>query len=134
MILRPIFHFRTLDSKMIANWDEKIVQLFKDFADEDLQRRSWFGIGPEVSSPTEMCCSVEDLDMEGWRIHREPLIGLLLSGMIEDFMSEVEHLPADIDDWTIFASSEWIKIRLMASVIRDLLMVRIDRFCCKLSV
>ena len=106
---------------MIVDWDKKIVQLFKDFSDEDFQRRSWFGIGPEVSSPVEMCCWLEDLDLDGWRTLKEPLIGEQLSGMIGDFMSEVEHLPENINDWTIFASREWIKIRLMASVIRDLL-------------
>lgn len=106
---------------MIEDWDQKIVQLFRDFADEDLQRRSWFGIGPEVSSPTEMCCWLEDVYVEGWCLSNGPLIGELLSGMIADFVSEVELLPEDISDWTIFASREWIKIRLMASVIRDLL-------------
>lgn len=114
---------------MIVDWDEKIVQLFKDFANEDLQRRSWFGIGPEVSSPAEMCCWVEDLELDSWRTTKEPLIGDLLSRMIEDFMSEVAHLPEDINDWTVFASREWIKIRLMASVIRDLLEKRIDGRC-----
>ena len=111
---------------MIVDWDEKIVQLFRDFADEDLQRRSWFGIGPEVSSPTEMCCSVEDLDVEGWRTFKEPLVGERLSDMIKDFVSEVDLLPEDVNDWRVFASSEWIKIRLMASVIRDLLEKRMD--------
>ena len=109
---------------MNNEWNIKIVKLFKDFADEDLQRRSWFGIGPEVSSPAEMCCWLEDVDLESWRVDRENELGDLLSRMISDFINEVDQLPENIDDWTIFASNKWIKIRLLASVIRDILEVR----------
>lgn len=106
---------------MIDDWDSKVIKLFRDFSDEGFQRRGWFGIGPEVSSPAEMCCWLEDLDLDGWRIMREHELGTLLSRMITDFTREVDSISGEIDGWEIFSSSQWIKVRLMASVIRDVL-------------
>ena len=39
---------------------EQILNVIKRVGDEEYQRRSWFGIGPEVSSPDEMICEVFD--------------------------------------------------------------------------
>lgn len=130
MTLPHIVRYQTSGSKMIAEWDTKVAQLFKDFADEDLQRRSWFGIGPEVSSSAEMCCWLEDIDLEGWLERRKPEIGFLLSSMISDFISEIVELPENTDDWTTFSSNGWIKLRLMASVIRDVLGKRMKEISC----
>lgn len=118
---------------MIAEWDTKVAQLFKDFADEDLQRRSWFGIGPEVSSSAEMCCWLEDIDLEGWLERRKPEIGFLLHGMISDFISEVEELPENTNALVAFSSGDWIRLRLMASVIRDVLGKRMKEISCARS-
>jgi hypothetical protein len=35
-------------------WTSKIVDVARDIASRDFQERSWFGIGPEVSSPNEL--------------------------------------------------------------------------------
>jgi hypothetical protein len=37
----------------IDAWRDIVVQVVSGIADEDLQRRAWFGIGPEQSSPDE---------------------------------------------------------------------------------
>lgn len=38
----------------LGSWRTVIKQVVESIADESLQRRAWFGIGPEVSSPDEM--------------------------------------------------------------------------------
>ena len=115
---------------MVEEWDKKVIQLFRDFANEDLQRRSWFGIGPEVSSSVEMCCWLDDIDLEGWIERRENELGVLLSSMMSDFILEVETLPDTTDDWIAFSSYGWIKLRLMASAIRDVLEKRMKEISC----
>lgn len=106
---------------MTVDWDKKIIKLFKDFADEELQRRSWFGIGPEVSSAVEMCCWIDDVDVLGWCNENETRICGLLFFAINDFLSDIDNLPNNLDDWQVFSSLEWVSIRLKSSVIRDLL-------------
>ena len=43
-----------------GEWKSRIFELVKDISDADYQRRSWFGIGPEVDSPDEMFCALFD--------------------------------------------------------------------------
>jgi len=38
----------------MGTWRKVVEQIVKGIADEELQRRAWFGIGPEESSPDEM--------------------------------------------------------------------------------
>src|SRR5690242_20210690 len=38
----------------IVAWRNVVKQIVDAIADENLQRRAWFGVGPEVSSPNEM--------------------------------------------------------------------------------
>ena len=106
---------------MIADWDNKIIQLFKDFSDEDLQRRSWFGIGPEIASPVEMCNWPDDIFLEEWVIKNERNLDIHLRNFIQEFIFDIDKLIALPDDWRAFSSLEWITVRLNASVIRDLL-------------
>lgn len=40
----------------IKSWRKVIEQVVGAIADESLQRRAWFGIGPEMSSPDEHFC------------------------------------------------------------------------------
>ncbi len=37
-------------------WRNVVRQVVSTIADENLQRRAWFGVGPEVSSPDEEFC------------------------------------------------------------------------------
>jgi hypothetical protein len=37
----------------LSAWRKVIEQTVAGIADEDYQRRSWFGLGPEISSPDE---------------------------------------------------------------------------------
>ena len=106
---------------MIENWNNKVIELFADFSDEDLQRRSWFGIGPEVSSPIEMCNWADDILLEEWIVENESKLDLHLKNFIQDFLLDLDKLAALPDDWKVFSSPEWIATRLNASVIRDLL-------------
>lgn len=106
---------------MVVDWDAQVVKLFTLFADENWQRTSWFGIGPDVSSVDEMCCWLEDFDVVGWVQKNECKIDRSLSNMICDFMSDIDKLPSGTSDYAAFASNEWMQLRLKASVIRDLL-------------
>lgn len=46
---------------MEINFSKKeILNVIKDIANEDYQRRAWFNIGPEVSSPDEDICILYD--------------------------------------------------------------------------
>ncbi|RYE10243.1 MAG: hypothetical protein EOP22_05830 [Hyphomicrobiales bacterium] len=40
-------------SEDIVLWRQILLGVVRDLSDEPLQRRSWFGIGPEESSPDE---------------------------------------------------------------------------------
>ena len=41
-------------------WKKHVFDVVRQISDPDYQRRSWFGIGPEQSSPTEMFCMLFD--------------------------------------------------------------------------
>lgn len=111
---------------MIVDWDQKIIQLFADFADEDMQRRSWFGIGPEVSSPIEMCNWPDDIFVEEWIDKNRKNLGIHLEEFMRDFLKDIDRL-ADLEEsWSVFSSIEWIQVRLKASVVRDVLLKRLE--------
>ena len=103
-------------------WDTNIINLFIAFADEAFQRRSWFGIGPEVSSPSEMCNWLDDFELVFWLEMRKEVLNSHLVTYMEDFIRNIDSLPNGQDNaWSEFYSIEWIKLRLKASVIRDML-------------
>jgi len=112
---------------MIVDWDKRIIDLFSDFADEELQRRSWFGIGPECTSPVEMCNWIDDVFLEEWLGEQGKYISRNLHKFIEDFIKDIEDLSDFTDDLFVFSSVKWMSIRLKASVIRDLLKVYINK-------
>jgi hypothetical protein len=99
----------------------KIFELVAHFADEDYQRRSWFGIGPEVSSADEMCNGIEDLLLADWVEGNAIDMSPVLYGCFLEFLASVDRLPETRSALQDFASPEWCSVRLKASVIRDLL-------------
>ena len=105
--------------------EQEIIRLFSNFSDKDFQRRSWFGIGPEASSPDEMCNRIDDLFLIDWVKSNQIKIGENLSNYIYDFLNDIDNLPKCMDPWTCFCSQEWIKIRLKSSIIRDVLLEKI---------
>jgi hypothetical protein len=72
-------------------WKALIVAALDNMANEELQRRSWTGIGPEVSSPIEMICALFDdaILMEFIAIYRNTLsldiVNLTRFSHIEEF-------------------------------------------------
>ena len=44
----------------LTAWSTVVKQVVGGIADEDLQRRAWFGIGPEETSPDEDFCQFFD--------------------------------------------------------------------------
>ena len=50
-----------------SEWTALVKQAAANVADKAYQQRSWFGKGPEVSSPDELFCSMfDDLDFDGY--------------------------------------------------------------------
>lgn len=43
-----------------ARWLQNVRPIIEDFADRAFQERAWFNRGPEVSSPTELICTLLD--------------------------------------------------------------------------
>lgn len=102
---------------MLKVWDENVLNLFADFADGELQLRSWFGIGPEVSSPEEMYCQIDDFLVAEWLEANKVDISSFLHIYITDFLQELDDLPNDLGPWDTYTSPEWQKITLKARVI-----------------
>jgi glycerol-3-phosphate O-acyltransferase len=44
----------TLTKADMAAWRKVVEQVVSALADEEMQRRAWFGLGPEQDSPNEM--------------------------------------------------------------------------------
>lgn len=105
--------------------DRRIIELMSEFADERFQKRSWFAIGPEVTSPDEMCNQFLDFDCISWIESNSGRIGPFLERYLRDFLLSVEVLPEYLDPWVAFSSTEWVTLRLKASVIHDLLIEKI---------
>ncbi|PRD45378.1 hypothetical protein C5748_04085 [Phyllobacterium phragmitis] len=100
---------------------ELLIELFTEFSDSEFQKRSWFGIGPEISSPDELCNRIDDLGVEKWVVENSAEVGKFLSDYIIEFLDDINKLPEVQEAWISFSSPSWIAIRLRASVIRDLL-------------
>lgn len=106
---------------MIYNWNRRIIELFTDFSDVEYQRRSWFGIGPEVSSPIEMYCQIDDLDVESWIEKNREVLSSFTIECIEYFLNAVAKTETKNEPWEAFISDEWISLRLQSSVIKELI-------------
>ena len=106
---------------MIMNRLANILRLISEFADEDFQRRSWFGIGPEVSSPDEMCNQIDDLLLHEWIEKNSLSMSQNLREYLNNFLISAERLPESQSPLESFSSLDWCLIRSKASVLRDLL-------------
>lgn len=106
---------------MLTEWDQLVLEFFSNFASEEYQRRSWFGLGETASSPSDQCELVDDLQLDDWLEDNKDSLNFRLVDYIEDFLTDVDALTDLEDEWVVFSSPEWISIRLKASVIRDLL-------------
>lgn len=110
----------------INAWRKVVEQVVGGIADEALQRRAWFGIGPEQSSPDEEFCmffddaAIDDfLSRDDTGLTEEQArAGKHLVSLMTDLADETpEHIePADMID-----DPRWQEIRAAASRFHKLL-------------
>jgi hypothetical protein len=103
-----------------VSWGDAILVAVRHIADEDFQRRSWTGKGPEVSSPSELYCEIfDDCNLEKF-ISNPPLFvsqsSLSNLSELRDLMRLIRHDEIDdADPLKLIESPSWIKIREFAA-------------------
>src|SRR6185295_14328021 len=109
-------------------WRKVLADVVDSIADEDLQRRAWFGLGPEVWSPDEAFCQFfgdaaieEFLDRHDTGLSEpQRKAGRDLIAMMRELSDQTpEHLkPSELID-----DPRWRKIRKAAARFHKLLRV-----------
>jgi len=104
----------------LAAWRKVVEQVVDAISDEALQRRAWFGIGPEVWSPDEAFTQLfDDAAIEAFL--DRPDVGLsnrqLEAGKhLVDLMEELSgHTPQHIDPADLIDDPRWQAIRAAAA-------------------
>ncbi len=107
-------------------WRKVVEDVVSGIADEALQRRAWFGVGPEESSPDEEFCQFFDdaaieefLDRGDTGMNEQQLkAGRHLTRLMRELSDQTpEHVdPADLID-----DPQWQKIREAAARFHTLL-------------
>ena len=107
-------------------WRKVLEEVVDSIADEDLQRRAWFGLGPEVWSPDEAFCQFfgdaaieEFLDRNDAGLNEPQLkAGRDLMALMRELSDQTpEHIkPSELID-----DPRWRKIRKAAARFRKLL-------------
>lgn len=107
-------------------WHSLVEGIVENIADEDLQRRSWFGDGPEVWSPDEAFCQFFDdagvaefLDRQDTGLNeKQRAAGHRLVRLMSDL---ADQLPEHIESEGLFNDPRWQEIRAAAARFRALL-------------
>lgn len=111
----------------IRAWRKALFEVVDALADEELQRRSWFGIGPEEWSPDEAFCQYfgdagaeefldrADTGLNQWQIEAGRELTTLLRRLSDETSAHID--PAELID-----DPRWRKIRDAAARFRALLL------------
>jgi hypothetical protein len=107
-------------------WRAVVRQVTNGLADEALQRRAWFGVGPEISSPDEMFNQFfDDAAFEEFlsRVDSSLNAKQLEAGRrLLKLMTELsDETTQHIEPSTLIDDPRWRQIRLAASEFRSLL-------------
>jgi len=98
--------------------NKQIKEVFENFSSADFQKNSWFGLSDEISSPSELCNSLDDYNVEIWLENNKENLDSFSYRYIKEFLNFIDSMEDDCEDpWRSFYSIEWIQLRLMASVI-----------------
>src|SRR5260370_34495931 len=100
----------------IDAWKNVVKQVVGGLADEDLQRRAWFGSGPEVSSPDDDFCAffgdiaIEDfLDRDDAGLDKKQReAGRRLVSLMRDLSART---PQHIDPSELIDDPRWRQVR-----------------------
>lgn len=103
-----------------ALWKQNILNEVRNIADEDRQRRSWLGVGPEADSPVEQICAFDDARVPEFiaspknglnQAQRESLAHL--TQLIDKFMA---HAPLSLKPVELLDDANWRQIREQAKI------------------
>jgi hypothetical protein len=110
-------------------WRAVLEGVVDSIADEEMQRRSWFGIGPEVWSPDEAFCQFfGDADAEEFLAREDT--GLdpeqLAAGrhLLELMRKLSDQTPEHINPDQLIDDPRWQEIRKSAAYFHNLLLAR----------
>lgn len=110
----------------IIVWRHLVEDAIRSIADESMQRKAWFGFGPEVSSPSEVIngfysdAAIENfLDRDDNGLNQQQLAaGQRLYQLMEKFMEQIPKYPKPE---SVIDNPQWNEIRNAASQFLDLL-------------
>jgi hypothetical protein len=113
----------------LNSWRNVIKQVVDSIADENLQRRAWFGIGPEVSSPNDEfnaffgdAAIVEFLARDDTGLNDlQRAAGRYLAQLMSDLSKQI---PDYIEPCGLIDDPRWKKIREAAARFSALLATR----------
>jgi hypothetical protein len=113
----------------ISSWRKVVEQGANGLADEQFQRRSWFGIGPEESSPEETINQFlgdaairEFLGRNDNGLNdRQSESGRHLVNLMEEFLKSTSGNPKFIDPSSLIDDPRWKDIREAATRFSTLL-------------
>jgi len=115
-------------------WRKVVEQVVRGLADEDMQRRAWFGVGPEVSSPgEEFNAFFDDAAIEAFLARSDNGLSALQleagRNLVNQMLVYSERLPECPDASEVFDDPVWSEIRRAAARFSKLLSadVRIGR-------
>jgi hypothetical protein len=107
-------------------WEQNVITAISHIADEAYQRRSWFGIGPEVSSPTEIISVLfDDYQFDEYVRLKARSADRSLTDVLLDLQARLDEL--EVDDALaaqLLVSDEWVSIRKLARRAADMLLVQ----------
>ncbi len=110
----------------LKNWRTVVKQVVGDLANESLQRRAWFGVGPEESSPDEDFCqffgdaAVEEfLDRRDAGLsHEQREAGRYLLQLMREIAAQ---LPQHVEPASLIDDPRWEKVRKAAQRFHQLI-------------
>jgi hypothetical protein len=110
----------------LNTWRTVIKQAVDGIADEAMQRRAWFGIGPEVSSPDEVFCQFfDDAAIEDFLKRSDTGLNdlqLQAGKYLTKLMRELSKQTAEhIDPSNLIDDPRWRKVREAAARFATLL-------------
>jgi len=100
-------------------WKGRIVDCVRAISDEQYQRRSWFGVGPDVNSPDEMICEVfDDLNVPDFVLRYSSVLTKAELQTAHDFLAAftafADSTPPHLDPNVVFVDKRWKHIRTLA--------------------
>ena len=103
-----------------SEWTKLIKESAEHVADRAYQERSWFGQGPEVSSPDEMFCRMfDDLDLEEYLKSGQVSLTPAQKGKGEQLRDAMNRYAArtgvSLDPSEVINDPAWEKIRKAAA-------------------